>query len=324
MRLILKKYSVLTAFILFSLIVVGMLFQSTGSFDPVKYLLIIPVMVIGALVAGSTPMGGGVIAFPAMTYFLTELSSLAAIYSLAIQSFGMTAASILLIAREKANIRWDILRVSIPVALTAVVMSFFFNEYYFFESRKLIFSSFWFGCGLILFWVNEKKKSQTITHKNTQLDILFLILLVILGSFISDLIGSGADFLIFAFLVLRLDESIKKSTYTSVIHMASVSCLYTALNYFFRTPSVELAEVNKYLLFAIPVVIFFAPLGSWILSKIKESILRKWIYAIILLQYLSAVIILNLNATQLITSIIIIILTVVLASFFRNFGIKRE
>lgn len=279
---------------------------------------IAPTMMLGALVAGSTPMGGGVVAFPVVAFWLSDLTQVAAMFSLGIQSFGMTAASIFIFFQSKEHVRWDILKISLPVALGVSFLAYLLKPYYPTENVKLFFSSFWLGCGIILFWVHRKMKDkERVVSELLALDFLFLVLVSILGSLVSDLIGSGADFLLFAFLVLRLGESLKVATFTSVIHMAAVSIMYTLINYNSRSTE-DLIQVNGFLVLAIPVVIFFAPFGSWILSKIKESFLRKGIYFLIFFQYVSATLILKLNPSEWIFSLATIVLTVLFFTFFKR------
>lgn len=274
------------------------------------YISIIPTMIIGALVAGSTPMGGGVVAFPVMTYLLTELAQAAATYSLAIQSFGMTAASILIIIKARNYVRWDILKISLPLALVLVFGKNLVKHEFTSAELKLFFSSFWFGCGLILFWIQEKFKPTSQTNELTLKDKCLLVMVISIGVLVSQLIGSGADFLIFAFLVFRLDESVKKATYTSVIHMAWVSVVCTGLNYYQMLETNNFTTILPYLALSIPVVVFFAPIGSWVLSKLPELLLRRWIYLVIIIQYISAVMILDLSIYQFLFSILVIFITV--------------
>ena len=57
------------------------------------------VMVVGAFVAGSTPEGGGAVAFPVLSVFLSIDRVLARDFSLMIQSIGMTSASLFVLTR---------------------------------------------------------------------------------------------------------------------------------------------------------------------------------------------------------------------------------
>ena len=53
-------------------------------------------MAVGSFVAGGTALGGGAVAFPAMTKVLAIEPVTAKTFSLAIQSFGMSAAALTL------------------------------------------------------------------------------------------------------------------------------------------------------------------------------------------------------------------------------------
>lgn len=62
-------------------------------------------MIVGSLVAGSTPLGGGVVAFPVGVLVLGWTPSQGRDFSLAIQSCGMTAASFLIATTRPAMVR---------------------------------------------------------------------------------------------------------------------------------------------------------------------------------------------------------------------------
>lgn len=57
-------------------------------------------MVIGSMIAGSTPLGGGVIAFPVSVTVLGFQSTMGRDFSLMIQSFGMSSATFLIFFRK--------------------------------------------------------------------------------------------------------------------------------------------------------------------------------------------------------------------------------
>ena len=58
------------------------------------------VMVFGSLIAGSTPLGGGVVAFPVSVLSIKFTPSQGRDFSLMIQSCGMTAASFLVLMKR--------------------------------------------------------------------------------------------------------------------------------------------------------------------------------------------------------------------------------
>jgi len=58
-------------------------------------------MIIGSMIAGSTPLGGGIIAFPVSVIILNFTSTEGRDFSLMIQSFGMSAASFLIFYKKQ-------------------------------------------------------------------------------------------------------------------------------------------------------------------------------------------------------------------------------
>lgn len=57
-------------------------------------------MLFGSMVAGGTSMGGGAVAFPVLTKLLEVPPHEAKVFALAIQSVGMTAATLTIIAMQ--------------------------------------------------------------------------------------------------------------------------------------------------------------------------------------------------------------------------------
>ena len=66
-------------------------------------------MALGSYAAGSTPMGGGTVGFPVLVLLFDEAPTLGRDFSFAIQSIGMTSASIFILCR-KQPIEWPMLR----------------------------------------------------------------------------------------------------------------------------------------------------------------------------------------------------------------------
>lgn len=58
-------------------------------------------MILGSMIAGSTPLGGGIIAFPVSGIILNFTSTEGRDFSLMIQSFGMSAASFLIFYKKQ-------------------------------------------------------------------------------------------------------------------------------------------------------------------------------------------------------------------------------
>src|SRR5215467_6636224 len=58
------------------------------------------VMILGSMVAGSTPMGGGAVSFPFLVLWLGISPDIARIFGLVIQALGMTSAMIFILCRR--------------------------------------------------------------------------------------------------------------------------------------------------------------------------------------------------------------------------------
>ena len=57
-------------------------------------------MIFGSVIAGASSEGGGTVAYPVMTLALNITPAIARNFSLAIQSIGMTAATLWIVARR--------------------------------------------------------------------------------------------------------------------------------------------------------------------------------------------------------------------------------
>ena len=66
-------------------------------------------MAIGSYAAGSTPMGGGTVGFPVLVLLFGEAPTLGRDFSFAIQSIGMTSATLFILCRRQP-IEWPMLR----------------------------------------------------------------------------------------------------------------------------------------------------------------------------------------------------------------------
>jgi len=79
-------------------------------------------MVFGALIAGATSEGGGAVAFPVFTKLLHISPSDAKVFSLAIQSVGMSAAALVIIYM-RIPIEWRVIRWASLGGVLGIVLS---------------------------------------------------------------------------------------------------------------------------------------------------------------------------------------------------------
>lgn len=66
-------------------------------------------MLAGSYVAGSTPMGGGTVGFPILVLLFEQSPNLGRDFSFAVQSIGMTSATIFILSRRQA-LEWAVLK----------------------------------------------------------------------------------------------------------------------------------------------------------------------------------------------------------------------
>ena len=117
-------------------------------------------MVFGSLVAGATSEGGGAVAFPVMTLALGVPPRLARDFSLGIQSFGMTAASVIIfflgVPLDYEALIWCSVGGTIGLLVGLVGVAPFLLPSY----TKLMFVSLWLSFSVALFRLNVRKERK--------------------------------------------------------------------------------------------------------------------------------------------------------------------
>ena len=104
-------------------------------------------MVLGSFVAGATPLGGGAVAFPVFTKLFGFEAHSAKVFSLAIQSVGMTFATIFFVSRG-VRIYWSLLARLMPFALFGLACGFSLSVDG--EPLKITFSFLLLACSYLL------------------------------------------------------------------------------------------------------------------------------------------------------------------------------
>jgi len=233
-----------------------------------RHLSISITMIFGSFVAGGTALGGGAVAFPVLTKTLGIIPFKAKIFSLAIQSFGMTAASATIICK-KIGFYPKMVTLTLAGALPGVLISLtWISDLVPLLATKCIFSLLLVAFAIVSIKTYRTPSSDRVYYKSAN---LLVPTVGFFGGITSGLLGSGADIFLFSLLVLHYRVDIKKSTATSVIVMAVVSIFATIYNVFVLgtiTP-----EIQQYVHAAIPIVIIGAPLGAWICSRLSNTVI---------------------------------------------------
>jgi len=267
-------------------------------------------MIFGSIVAGATSEGGGAIAFPVFTKLLHIAPLDAKVFSLAIQSMGMLAASITIIMMRIQVLWWVIIWVSLG-GFCGLTMGLLMASLIPAEFIRMLFTMMAVSLALTLAFLNAD-----LTHKRVLMPVLHYKEVFILvsvggvGGLISGLVGSGVDMLSFSVLVLLFRVSECIATPTSVILMAVHSifgiliqvCVLEGIN----------PQVQAYWLAAVPVVIVGAPLGALLCSQMQFYHIRYVLISLIMLELVSSLWILHFDSLLIVFSLGILLIFSVL------------
>lgn len=282
------------------------------------------VMIFGSFIAGASSEGGGAIAYPVMTLFFSIGPDVARNFSLAIQSFGMTFAAIwIFLSRIKIEKNY-LLIAGIGGAIGIIFGTYTIVPLIQPSYAKMMFVSFWLSFGLALWVVNFVRKRDS----KEQLPVLTnyqkgeLLFIGILGGIFSSVFGNGIDICTFAFVVLKYGLSEKVATPTSVILMAS-NAIIGALLHTFVLGNMQ-AEAVNYLLVCLPVVIFGAPFGAFVINQIGRKTIAMILIAIIIIQFISALAIIQPSFVLITFSLGIFLLGIVVFFLLTSFKLPSK
>ena len=262
-------------------------------------------MVFGSMVAGATSLGGGAVAFPVFTKILSIPFQDAKVFSLAIQSIGMGAATLAIcltgIPVEWRVIRWGSLGGIIGICLGLCFFDTLLPPNVIKISFTLVLTSF----ALTLIILNRGVRHCHLTvPKWGSTEKQIVLGAGILGGIMSGLVGNGIDIIVFATIVLLFRMSEKVATPTSVILMAFNAIAGFALQvWFFQdfNPTVE-----SYWLAAIPVVVVGAPLGAMLCSLMARETIAYLLITLILIELITSLVLIPLTPTIICFSIVIL------------------
>ncbi|MCB1099704.1 MAG: sulfite exporter TauE/SafE family protein [Verrucomicrobiae bacterium] len=254
-------------------------------------------MVLGSFVAGSTPAGGGAVAFPVFTKVLAVKSSDAALFGLMIQSIGMSMASLFIISRRipfyGTVYRWAAIGGSISVVPAVLLLKIPA------PLPKLLFSCLIFAFGLVLYWMQSTSSNEPGTLADdaprfSPRQRLHLLLTGMAGGVLASQLGSGADMLSFIVMIVALGLAPKKAIPTTVLTMATIS-VAGFLAKLALQPG-EIGIVWHYWAVSVPVVAIGAPLGAFVLSKLPQQVVVRWVLALIVAEVASTLLVIDLTS----------------------------
>ena len=261
-------------------------------------------MIFGSFIAGSSPEGSAAISYPIFTLLLNIPPPVARNFSFAIQSIGMTSASLLILGLA-IKVDWRYIR----YVTTGGVFGLIFGTYYVVPLispilAKLFFVSLWLSFGITL-WRENRNPNRTVFDAipNFQTsDQIRLALFGFVGGIISSIFGTGINIFTFCLVTIyyRLNE--KVATPSSVIIMT----IETLLGFFLHTQVLHDFSQESFELWlaCVPVVVFFAPLGAFVITKLPRQLIARLLYVILFVQFIGAMIVIRPSAGQLLLCVI--------------------
>jgi uncharacterized protein len=227
-------------------------------------------MAMGSYVAGSTPMGGGTVGFPILVLLFGLPATLGRDFSFAVQSIGMTSASLFILARRQP-LAWSMLKGAIAGALVGTPLGIFFVAPWIPDLWiKIVFAVVWCSFGVLHFYrIGEIASHVGMTEFDERWDFRVGVAVgAFSGATVAAVTGVGIDMVLYAALVLLCRADLKIAIPTSVIVMAFVSVLGVVV----KNLSTGLAPgAFDHWLAAAPVVALGAPLGVFMVELLGRK-----------------------------------------------------
>jgi uncharacterized membrane protein YfcA len=248
-------------------------------------------MAAGSYVAGSTPMGGGTVGFPILVLVFDQPASLGRDFGFAIQSIGMTSASIFILCTgrplERRLLGWSMLGALVATPLSLAFLAPHVDE----RVMKMLFAVVWGSFGLMhLVKIGEICAATGMTCMSPAFErAAGLGIGVVGGGLIASLTGVGIDMLLYVVLVLLARADLKIAIPTSVVIMAFASLVGIGSLHAIGRVAPEIwappPELWGSWLAAAPIVALGAPLGVFVVNLIGRKPTLLFVSVLCLLQF---------------------------------------
>ena len=252
-------------------------------------------MVFGSLVGGGTSEGGAAIAFPVFTKLLHIPPSDARLFSFAIQTVGMGAASLSILYQripiEKRVLAW---------AGASGILGMVLSTYVLVPNVpgpmvRVAFTAMVTSLAAVLILTNRGVQPS----RNDAMPVFcarektIMSIAGFLGGILSGLIGCGENIVVFMVMVVLFRVSEKIVTPTTVLLMSMVTSCAFALHFLVLRDFPP--RVVSYWLAAVPVAVVAAPLGAFLCSRTERTTIVAILIGLIALELVSTLLLVDLS-----------------------------
>ena len=256
-------------------------------------------MIFGSFIAGASPEGSAAVAYPIFTLILNIDPPVARNFAFAIQSIGMTSASLLIIGM-RLKVDWNyIIFVTIGGVVGLFLGTYYVVPYVSPVQAKLFFVSLYLSFGVALWLQNRRSQRQVFDRIENfeNSDKGRLIIFGLVGGIISSIFGTGINIFTFCLMTIYYRVSEKVATPSSVIIMT----IETILGLFIHTQLIKdfQPEAFEIWLACVPFVAVFAPLGAFLISKMPRKGIATLLYWILIIQFFGAMLVIKPSLIQL-------------------------
>ncbi len=275
-------------------------------------------MLFGSFLAGSSPEGGGAVAFPVFTKALDVPAPVARTFGLSIQAVGMTMAAVsMVLSRRPVHGRAVVLGslVGVPAFLVGVWLVGDPDAVF----RPSLVPAPWVKATFsIVLATTSILMVRHLAHGpddhralpwSRRLDLV-IVVAATAGGFLSSLTGTGANILLFLALLVLADVRPRQALASAIMVMAAVSVagivvlgiLDGQLDVVVEgdrvvavggTPTsldAARADLQGLWLAAVPVVVWGAPLGALVASVVAERHLIRFVAVLAVIEVVTTVI----------------------------------
>jgi uncharacterized membrane protein YfcA len=242
------------------------------------------VMILGSVVAGSTPMGGGTVAFPILVLVFNQPASNARNFALIIQALGMTSAMLFIIGRKVALPVRVLTGSTGGAAIGFGIGTFLIAPHVESNLVKLLFSCLWMSFGLLT--LSKNREICGLEGKgpdDTASAELIGCAAGLIGGTMASMIGVGVEMAVYTVMVLVFRADLKIAIPTAVSAAALASIEGAALHAWLGDID---AQAFYNWLAASPIVIFGAPTGAWLMSILPRMKVLYFVSALCVLQFI--------------------------------------